>query len=134
MRKLSRQRGPRKHLLKNLVSSLILYEGITTTHARSKEVRRVFARVHSIARTKTLSGYRQLRASLTGPAAKKMQETLGARLEDSSGALRITSIGTRSGDNAPLARVELIAKEPVASQKAPAKKEPKPKITPRSKQ
>lgn len=127
MRKLSRKRGPRRHLLKNLVSSLILYEGITTTQARAKEIRRVFARVNSFARTKTLSGYRQLRASLTAPAAKKMQENLSARIEDSSGAIRITSIGTRSGDNAPLSRVELIAKEPIVAEKKTTKGEVKPK-------
>ena len=47
-RKLSRKKGARNHLIRNLVASLILYEKITTTEAKAKEIRGIVDKLINI--------------------------------------------------------------------------------------
>lgn len=132
--KLSKKVGARKALVKNLASSLILYEAITTTTAKARALVPHVERYLTRARAQTLQSYRALRAVLSPQAAKKLHEHLGGRIDKPSGRVRVTLMGNRGGDGAPLARVELllaplkrarqVSDLPKAGKKAPSEKAP----------
>jgi len=107
---LDRKRGPRKMLLRNLATSLVLYERINTTLAKAKALRPVAEKLITVARSKTLASRRRLARTLTVESAvNKMLEELGPRYAKRSGGYtRIIKLGTRQGDGAEMAQIQLI--------------------------
>lgn len=124
MRKLSRKRDARSSLVKNLISSLVLYEQITTTQARAKAITPIMERYLTIAQQGTLSSNRLLRSKLFPIAAKKLHEQIAKRLQHPTGSVRVVAMGVRSGDGAPMARIELLLKEPLAAAQKTSTVEP----------
>lgn len=109
--KLGRPRDARRLLLKNLATSLILYEKIQTTQAKAKAVQPLVDEIIHTAKTKNkVLAIRALNAVLDSEiSAKKVMEELTQRYaERTSGFTRITPIKFRAGDNAPLVQIELI--------------------------
>lgn len=109
-RKLGRTKAPRTHLLKNLAQSVILYEKITTTEAKAKEVRPVVERLITTAKKSDVSTRRLLISRVpTELAVKKLLEVLGPRYKGRAGGYtRITKIGPRQGDAAKMCVIELV--------------------------
>lgn len=109
-RKLGRTAVPRKHLLSNLAQSVILYEKVQTTLAKAKEVRPLVERLITLGKQDTLSSRRNLlRILKVESAVKKVIEALGPRYAKRSGGYtRIVKIGSRQGDAAPMAQIELV--------------------------
>ena len=109
-RKFGRVRGPRKALLKNLATSLVLYEKIKTTEAKAKEIRGVVEPLVTKGKQNTISVRRYLLARLaTESAVKKILEVLGPRyLERRGGYTRTVKLNRRQGDGAQLVLVEFI--------------------------
>ena len=125
-RKLSRDAGPRKALIRGQLTSLTLHEAITTTLPKAKEVAPSFERLVTYAKKGTLAGARALsRQLLTENASQKMlQELLPAFEGRQGGYTRIIKLENRRGDNAPMARLELVlndVKPAVVAAKATAK-------------
>ena len=112
-RKLGRTTAHRKALLRNLTSSLLLYEKIITTEAKAKELRRVAERMITLAKRQDLHARRQAAGVVQDPRAlQKLFDRLGARFRDRHGGYtRITKLDYRAGDGAPLAAIELIGAE-----------------------
>jgi len=111
--------------MRNLVTSLLLYEKIITTAAKAKELRSVAEKMVTLAKREDLSARRQAAEVVNDDKAlKKLFDTLGARYRDRSGGYtRITKLDYRMGDGAPLAAIEFIGLEPAAEAKGegPAK-------------
>ena len=136
-RKLSAKAGPRRALIRGQLTSLVLHEAITTTVPKAKEVAPSFERLVTYAKKGTLAGGRALRAQLLTENAtqKMMQELLPAFDGRQGGYTRIIKLANRLGDNAPMARLELVlndvapvgkpAPKTAKTAKAPAKKSPK---------
>jgi len=112
-------------LLRNLVTSLMEHERITTTVPKAKALRPWAEKMITLGKAETLHARRQAAAFLLTPVAvKKLFDTLSARFASRSGGyLRITRLGPRSGDGAEMAKVELIGSE--LKEKAPAKEKKK---------
>ncbi len=112
-RKLGRTSAHREALLRNLTSSLLLYEKIITTEAKAKELRRVAERMITLAKRQDLHARRQAATVVQDARAlQKLFERLGARYRDRNGGYtRITKLHYRAGDGAPLAAIELIGAE-----------------------
>jgi len=112
-RKLGRTSAHREALLRNLTSSLLLYEKIITTEAKAKELRRVAERMITLAKRQDLHARRQAATVVQDERAlQKLFDRLGARYRDRSGGYtRITKLEYRAGDGAPLAAIELIGAE-----------------------
>lgn len=112
-RKLGRTSAHREALLRNLTSSLLLYEKIITTEAKAKELRRVAERMITLAKRQGLHARRQAATVVQDERAlQKLFDRLGARYRDRSGGYtRITKLEYRAGDGAPLAAIELIGAE-----------------------
>lgn len=129
--KLQRAAGPRKALIRGQLTSLTLHEAITTTLPKAKEVAPSFERLVTYAKKGTLAGARSLRRELlTENATQKMiQELLPAFEGRQGGYTRITKLENRLGDNAPMARLELVLNEIKTAPKLAAKPKPKAKAT-----
>lgn len=109
-RSLGRKRGPRKALLRSLATNFVLYEKMSTTQAKAKEIRPVVEKLITISKEDNLANRRRLLEFLyTENAVRKMMDEIGPRYKDRDGGYtRIVKIGTRKGDGAPMARIELI--------------------------
>lgn len=109
-RKLSRDAGQRKALLRNLTTSFFLAERIETTEARAKEIQKLAERMITLAKRGGLHARRQaLSFILDEDAVKKLFDVIGPRFEDRSGGYtRLLKKGYRQGDGAPMVILELV--------------------------
>jgi len=111
--KLSRKKAHRTSLVKNLATSLIVYERITTTEAKAKATQRfVEGLMGRVQVQDKLNGYRYALGQLhTQKAAQKVIEVLKERFANRPGGFtRLLKLGNRRGDNAPTAILELTVK------------------------
>ena len=94
----------------NLVASLVAAEGIVTTEAKAKALRPIAEKVITKAKKGGLHRHRQIVAYLGDKEmADKLMKEIGPRYaERSGGYTRILKLGPRHGDNAPMARIELV--------------------------
>jgi large subunit ribosomal protein L17 len=97
-------------LLANLATSLFTHGRITTTEAKAKRLRPLAERLITFAKKGDLPARRQV---LTVVRDKSVVHTLFAEIapqyaERQGGYTRITKIGPRKGDNAPMAVIELV--------------------------
>lgn len=94
----------------NLVASLIAAEGIVTTEAKAKALRPVAEKVITKAKKGGLARHRDVVAFIRDKdMAHKLFEEIGPRYADRNGGYtRILKLGPRNGDNAPMARIELV--------------------------
>lgn len=108
--KLQRDPSARRALLRGLTTSVILHERIETTVTKAKAVRPRVERVITLAKRDTLHARRQAAAYLFEPrAVKKLFDTIGPRFADRQGGYtRIMRLGTRPGDGAEIAILELL--------------------------
>ena len=97
-------------MMANLVASLIAAEGIVTTEAKAKALRPVAEKMITKAKKGGVHNQRQVVAFIGDKdMASKLFEEIGPRYADRNGGyLRILKLGPRHGDNAPMARVELV--------------------------
>src|SRR5256885_8939735 len=124
-RKLGRNTGHRKALLRNLVRSVILSESIRTTTAKAKETRRVVEKLVTKARVGTLAARRLVHRTVRDQAAlAKLFDTIAPRFKERPGGYtRGIHLQNRPGDNAPMAILEFVEKNPKGEEpKEPAEK------------
>jgi large subunit ribosomal protein L17 len=99
-----------KAMFANMVASLIAAEAIVTTEAKAKALRPIAEKVITKAKKGGVHNQRQVVAFIRDKdMAHKLFEEIGPRYADRNGGyLRILKLGPRHGDNAPMARVELV--------------------------
>jgi large subunit ribosomal protein L17 len=99
-----------KAMLGNLVASLIAAEAIVTTESKAKALRPVVEKCITAARKGGLHQHRQVVAFIRDKdMAHKLFEEIAPRYVDRPGGYtRILKLGPRPGDNAPMARIELV--------------------------
>lgn len=108
--KLGRVTAHRWALFRNLLVALFRHERITTTVAKAKAVRGLADHMVTLAKRDTLHARRQVLTMVPDPVVvKKLFDTIAARLGDRNGGYtRILKAGTRPGDRAPMAILELV--------------------------
>ena len=109
-------------MLRNMATSLFLHGRIETTETKAKRLRPLAERMVSFAKRGDLASRRRVLAQLTDKTAvhKLFAEVAPLVADRNGGYTRITKLGFRKGDNAPMACIELVL-EPV-SPKAVSKK------------
>ena len=109
-RQLNRNSSHRKAMFKNMAASLFENELIKTTVPKAKELRRVAEPLITLSKKDTVANRRLAFSRLRRKdVVKKLFEELGTRYQERPGGyLRILKCGYRSGDNAPMAYVELV--------------------------
>jgi large subunit ribosomal protein L17 len=107
---LGREKAPRELMLRNLASSIILYEKVKTTQAKAKAVRPLLDRMITSSKVGNLTARRGLlKVLLQKTAVKKAMEVLGVRYKERPGGYtRILKLGTRKGDGAEMVQIELV--------------------------
>lgn len=109
-RNLNRTASHRKAMLSNMVTSLFKSERIKTTAAKAKETRRVAERMITFAKRGDLSAKRHVAKTVKEKEVlKKLFDEIGPRYADRQGGYtRILRLGSRPGDNADMALLELL--------------------------
>ncbi len=102
-----------RHILSNLATALFEHGRITTTEAKARRLRPVAERLITFAKRGDLHARRQV---LTVVSDKGIVHSLFTEIgpgfsERHGGYTRITKIGPRKGDNAPMAVIELVQDE-----------------------
>ena len=122
-KKLNRTSEHRKALLKNMLNSLIKYEQIITTLPKAKELKPKIDKVITIGKDAKLSKKKDLFSKLQDQkSVKKVFDILSKRYANRKGGYsRVLKAGFRTGDDAPMAVIELVDRD------VNAKKVDKPK-------
>lgn len=116
LRKLNRTSSHRLAMLRNMTVSLLRHEAIKTTVPKAKELRRVIEPILTLGKTNTLANKRLAFDRLRDrEIVVKLFAELGPRYANRNGGyLRILKMGSRVGDNAPMAYVELLDRPEVS--------------------
>ena len=110
-KRLNRDAAHLDSMLRNMATSIILYEKVKTTKSKAKLVKGVVEKLITKAKKQsTQVAMRSLNAYLMDKnASKKMMREILERYKDrSSGYLRITALGFRAGDAAPMVQIEFV--------------------------
>jgi large subunit ribosomal protein L17 len=125
-KKLGRDASQRRALYANLAGALIEHGRIKTTEAKAKAVRPIAEQMITLGRRGDLHARRQALAFLRSPdVVHKLFSDVGPRFADRPGGYsRIVKIGSRPGDAAPMAYLELVDfvpdTTPVVASRTPA--------------
>tara|TARA_B100001123_G_C14806363_1_gene826481 strand:+ start:149 stop:592 length:444 start_codon:yes stop_codon:yes gene_type:complete len=122
-RKLNRTGEHRKALFQNMLNSLIKYEQIITTLPKAKELKPKIDKLITLGKKADLSKKKDLFSKLQNKnSVKKIYEILSKRYANRKGGYsRVLRAGFRTGDDAPMAVIELVDRD------TSAKKVDKPK-------
>jgi large subunit ribosomal protein L17 len=109
-RQFSRDTDHRQALFRNLLTSLVQHEAITTTEAKAKEIRPLAEKLVSYGKEGTVFARRKAaRVLYNRLAVRKLFDVIAPRFADRHGGyVRILKLGPRRGDAAPMARIEFV--------------------------
>ena len=109
-RKLGKATAARMAMLRQQVTDFLDKGRMDTTLARAKEIAPLAEKMITLGKKKDLAAYRQALAFITREdVAKRTFDELSKKYADRNGGYtRITRIGTRRGDSAEMAVIELM--------------------------
>jgi len=118
-RKLGRTTAHRTAMFANMAASLIKHEQITTTLPKAKELRPFVEKLVTLAKRGGLHARRQAISRVRDiDQVKKLFDTIGPRYKGREGGyIRVLKAGFRYGDNAPVAVIEFVDRDPEAKGK-----------------
>jgi large subunit ribosomal protein L17 len=119
-------------IISNLATSLFEHGRITTTEAKARVLRPVAERLITKAKKGDLHNRRQVLSTIRdkGVVHTLFEEIAPRYAERPGGYTRITKVGPRKGDNAPMAVIELVTEEYSPKSSRPAKKATAKKAAP----
>jgi len=132
-RRLGRTTSHRTAMFRNMVTSFLNHEKITTTDAKAKELRGIAEKMITLGKKGDLHAMRQAAAYIRDKkVVTKLFATIAPRYKERPGGYtRIIKLGIRPGDNAPLSIIELVEEElKVKKESKPAKKAAAKKAAP----
>ncbi len=115
-RKLNKTGEHRKVLFQNMLNSLIKYEQIITTLPKAKELKPKIDKLITLGKKADLNKKKDLFSKLQDKnSVKKIYENLSKRYANRKGGYsRVLKAGFRTGDDAPMAVIELVDRDPNA--------------------
>ena len=124
-RKLNRSSSHRHAMWRNMVTSLLQHEHLQTTDAKAKELRRFVERMITLGKRGTLHARRQALSFVRSRSVvAKLFDDIAPRFNTRPGGYtRVTKLGTRRGDAAPLSLIELTERGDRARTEAEKKRE-----------
>jgi len=124
-RKLNRSSSHRHAMWRNMVTSLLQHEHLQTTDAKAKELRRWAERIITLGKRGSLHARRQALAFVRSRGVvAKLFDDIAPRFRDRPGGYtRITKLGSRRGDAAPISLIELTERGDRARGEAAKKRE-----------
>jgi len=108
MKSLSRKKAHRHSMLRNLVTSFILYERMETTSAKAKETKSIVERLIALAKKNNLPAKRRLLSYILDKnAVRKVFEVYVPRYKNQkTGIIKLYKKGPRLGDAAEISILE----------------------------
>jgi large subunit ribosomal protein L17 len=115
-RKFSRTSSHRKAMFDNMAAALLKHEQITTTLPKAKDLRPIVEKLITLGKRGGLHCRRQALSTLQDTKlTEKLFSTLAERYAARQGGyIRILKAGFRHGDNAAMAVIELVDRDPAA--------------------
>lgn len=112
-RRLGRTTSHREAMFRNMVTSLLSHEKITTTDAKAKEIRSVAEKMITLGKRGDLHSMRLAAAYIREKSVvTKLFSTIAPRYKERLGGYtRIIKLGIRQGDTAPISLIELVEEE-----------------------
>lgn len=112
-RRLGRTTSHRTAMFRNMVTSLLSHERITTTDAKAKELRSVAEKIITLGKQGDLHAMRQASSYVRDKkVVTKLFTTIAPRYKERAGGYtRIIKLGLRPGDNAPISIIELVEEQ-----------------------
>ena len=112
-RQLNRNSSHRKAMLRNLAASILRHETVKTTLPKAKEIRGVVEPLITLAKEDSVAKRRQAFDRLRDrEVVTKLFNDLGPHYKERAGGyLRIMKCGFRTGDNAPMAYIQLVDRD-----------------------
>lgn len=112
-RRLGRKTSHREAMFRNMVTSLLNHEKITTTDAKAKEIRVVAEKMITLGKRGDLHAMRQAASVIREKSVvTKLFSTIAPRYKERSGGYtRIIKLGIRQGDNASVSIIELVEEQ-----------------------
>ena len=112
-RKLNKTTEHRKALFQNMLNSLIKYEQIVTTLPKAKELKPKIDKVITLGKKADLNNKKSLFSKLQDKTSvKKVFETFSKRYANRKGGYsRVLKAGFRTGDDAPMAVIDLVDRD-----------------------
>lgn len=109
--KMSRKSGPRRALLRGLVTSFLKAGRIETTSAKASAIRPLAEKMITLAKKGDLHARRQVLAYLLDEdVVTNLFEKIGPKMEGREGGYtRVINKGPRRGDGAPMVILELVS-------------------------
>lgn len=117
-RKFGRNADHRKAMLRNLATSVIMYGKVETTYAKAMDMRSVVDELITLGKRGDLHARRQAAAYIRNVVAdeaksqtvlQKLFDEVAPKYADRNGGYtRVVKTGTRKGDAAPMAYIELV--------------------------
>jgi len=113
-RKLGRTTGHRMAMFANMSANLIKHEQIVTTLPKAKELRPIVEKLITLGKRGDLHARRQAISQVRDiEQVGKLFAVLGPRYKARNGGyIRVLKAGFRHGDNAPMALIELVDRDP----------------------
>lgn len=113
-RRFNRTAPHRTSMFANMSAALIKHEQIVTTLPKAKDLRPVVEKLISLAKKGGLHARRQAISQVRDETqVKKLFDVLAGRYKERHGGyLRIMKAGFRFGDNAPMAVIEFVDRDP----------------------
>ncbi len=111
VKKIGFSKAHRKSMLRNLAMNVIIHEKVKTTQAKAKAVAPFIDKLINVGKKEgKLHVIRELDRLVNHEScARKIMEQLVDKYKDrNSGYTRITKVGYRSGDAAPMVLIELV--------------------------
>jgi len=107
-------------MLANLAAALFTHKSITTTETKAKRLRPLAERLVTFAKRGDLHARRRVLATIGDKSVvHELFAVIAPQVADREGGYtRITKIGNRKGDNAPMAVIELVLEPVVKKQRA----------------
>ena len=115
-RRLNRTHEHRKAMFANMAAALIKHEQIVTTLPKAKDLRPVVEKLITLGKRGDLHARRIAISRVRDQdQVRKLFDTLGPRYREREGGyIRVLKAGFRYGDNAPLAVIEFVDRDPAA--------------------
>lgn len=109
-KKFGRKKGPREAMLRNLATSVVLYEKVQTTETKAKAIKPIVEKYVTASRDNSLHTRRKLlQYFYDEKAVQKLLEDLGPRYKERPGGyMRIIKKGPRQGDAATVVSLEFV--------------------------
>jgi large subunit ribosomal protein L17 len=109
IRRLNRNKGQRKALMRNMAISFFQYKQLETTEVKAKQLSRIVEKFITMGKKNDIASYRRINSFLNHPQSLKNIKELVEQYKDKNGGYtQIIKTNHRKGDNSGMSIIKLV--------------------------